>query len=186
MVHKYKQYLYVLALGTCPHHQAYWLSAKKTSSIEKVFLITSCYEEYLFNRRRFHEKEYTNLLELFILLDKPQRFRAKWKFFRLRTIFSTKFREDLSKHQTTQHGGRVGEQERVTMCCQEATVCFSTVIDRRSVSVVIVRGLCDVCVTVWSNMNSATFVTDEQNTLSQCPAEGVANLVPVRIRCLSV
>ena len=45
---KYKQYLYVLALvsiaprqGTCPHHQAYWLSAKKTPSIEKVFLITS-------------------------------------------------------------------------------------------------------------------------------------------------
>ena len=48
MVHKYKQYLYVLALasiaprqGTCPHHQAYWLSAKKTPSTEKVFLITS-------------------------------------------------------------------------------------------------------------------------------------------------
>ena len=48
MVHKYKQYLYVLALvpiaprqGTCPHHQAYWLSAKKTPSIEKVFFITS-------------------------------------------------------------------------------------------------------------------------------------------------
>ena len=48
MVHKYEQYLYVLALatiaprqGTCPHHQAYWLSAKKTPSTEKVFLITS-------------------------------------------------------------------------------------------------------------------------------------------------
>ena len=48
MVHKYKQYLFVLALvsiaprqGTCPHHQAYWLSAKKTPSIEKVFFITS-------------------------------------------------------------------------------------------------------------------------------------------------
>ena len=27
--------------GTCPHHQAYWLSAKKTPSIEKVFFITS-------------------------------------------------------------------------------------------------------------------------------------------------
>jgi hypothetical protein len=46
LVHKYKQYLYVLALvsiaprqGTCPHHQAYWLLAKKTPSIEKVFLI---------------------------------------------------------------------------------------------------------------------------------------------------
>jgi hypothetical protein len=48
LVHKYEQYLYVLALatiaprqGTCPHHQAYWLSAKKTPSTEKVFLITS-------------------------------------------------------------------------------------------------------------------------------------------------
>ncbi len=48
MVHKYEQYLYVLALatiaprqGTCPHHQAYWLSAKKAPSTEKVFLITS-------------------------------------------------------------------------------------------------------------------------------------------------
>ena len=45
---KYKQYLYVLALvsiaprqGTCPHHQAYCLSVKKTPSTEKVFLITS-------------------------------------------------------------------------------------------------------------------------------------------------
>ncbi len=27
--------------GTCPHHQAYWLLAKKAPSIEKVFLITS-------------------------------------------------------------------------------------------------------------------------------------------------
>jgi hypothetical protein len=47
-VHKYQQYLYVLALvsiaprqGTCPHHQAHWFLAKKTPSIEKVFLITS-------------------------------------------------------------------------------------------------------------------------------------------------
>ena len=61
------------------------------------------------------------------------------------------------------------------MCWQETTVCFSTVIDRQSVSVVIVRGLCDV----WSNMNSTTFVTDEQNVLSLCPLEGVGNLVPV-------
>jgi hypothetical protein len=35
-------------------------------------------------------------------------------------------------------------------------------------------------------MNSAVFVTDEQNTLSLCPAEGVANLVAMRIRYLSV
>ena len=48
LVHKYQQYLHVLALvsiaprqGTCPHHQAYWLLDKKTPSIEKVFLITS-------------------------------------------------------------------------------------------------------------------------------------------------
>jgi hypothetical protein len=48
LVSKYQQYLYVLALvsiaprqGTCPHHQGYWLLAKKTPSIEKVFLITS-------------------------------------------------------------------------------------------------------------------------------------------------
>jgi hypothetical protein len=67
------------------------------------------------------------------------------------------------------------------MCGQEYTVCFSS-IDRRSVSVVIVRGLCDV----WCNNNSTTFVTDEQNTLSLCPMEGEANVVTVRIRCLSV
>ncbi len=61
-------------------------------------------------------------------------------------------------------------------------MCFSVVIDRRSVSTVIVRGLCDV----WSNMNSDVFVTDEQNVRSLCPAEGAVNLVTVRIRCLSV
>ena len=27
--------------GTCPHHQSYCLSVKKTSSIEKVFLMTN-------------------------------------------------------------------------------------------------------------------------------------------------
>ena len=68
------------------------------------------------------------------------------------------------------------------MCCQEATVCFSPVIDRQSVSTVIVRGLCDI----WRKMNSGTFVTDEQNVLSLCPEEGPTNLVAVRIRCLSV
>ena len=68
------------------------------------------------------------------------------------------------------------------MCCQEATVCFSPVIDRQSVSTVIVRGLCDV----WSKMNSVTFVTDEQNVLSLCPGEDPTNLVAVRIRCRSV
>jgi hypothetical protein len=39
--------------------------------------------------------------------------------------------------------------------------------------VVIVRGLCDV----WRNMNSATFVTDEQNTRSLCPAVGETNSI---------
>jgi hypothetical protein len=56
-------------------------------------------------------------------------------------------------------------------------VCFSSVIDRQSVSLVIVRGLCDV----WSKIKSVTFVTDEQNALSLCPVEVPANLVVVRI-----
>ena len=68
------------------------------------------------------------------------------------------------------------------MCCLETTVCFSSAIDGQSVSAVIVRGLCDVC----NNINSVTFVTDEQNALSLCPAEGPGNLVAVRIPCLSV
>ena len=42
--------------------------------------------------------------------------------------------------------------------------------------------MCDV----WRNMNTVTFVTDEQNALSLCPPEGPANLVVVRIRGLSV
>ena len=87
-----------------------------------------------------------------------------------------------SKHRTTQHGGREDEQEKVTMCCWETVVCFSPVIDRQSCSVTIVRGLCDV----WINMNTTTFVTDEHNTLSLCPAEGPGNLVDVRIHGLSV
>ena len=64
----------------------------------------------------------------------------------------------------------------------EVTVYFSEAIDRQSVSPVIVRGLCDV----WSKINDATFVTDEQNAFSLCPGEGPANLVAVRIRCVSV
>ena len=79
-----------------------------------------------------------------------------------------------------QHGGREGEQEQVTMCSLEDTVCFSPVIDRQSFSSTIVRGLCDT----WRKMNSVTFVTDEQNALSLCPPEGQVNLVVVRIRCL--
>ena len=61
-------------------------------------------------------------------------------------------------------------------------MCFSLTIDRQGFSVAIVRGLCDV----WRNMNAVTFVTDEQNALSLCPAEGPANLVAVRIPRLSV
>ena len=61
-------------------------------------------------------------------------------------------------------------------------MCFYLVIIRQSVSVVIIRGLCDV----FSNINSVTFITDEQNALSLCPAEGPANLVAVRIPRLSV
>jgi hypothetical protein len=68
------------------------------------------------------------------------------------------------------------------MSSLESTVCFSPAIDRQSFSASIVRGLCDA----WSNMKAATFVTDEQNALSLCPAEGPANMVPVRIRGLSV
>jgi hypothetical protein len=68
------------------------------------------------------------------------------------------------------------------MCCLEVTVCLSQTIDRQSVSVMIVRGQCDVC----SKINSPTFVTDEQNALSRCPPQDPANLVVVRIGCLSV
>ena len=80
---------------------------------------------------------------------------------------------DPSNHRTTQHGGRDDEQEKVTMCYWEETVCFSPVIGRQSFSTTIVRELCDV----WRNMNVDTFVTDKQNTLSLCPEEGQVNLV---------
>ncbi len=80
----------------------------------------------------------------------------------------------------TQHGE--GEKEQVNMWCLETTVSLSPVIDRQMVSVVIVRGLCDV----WSKINSVTFVTDEQNELSLCPGEDPPNLVVVRIRGLSM
>ena len=55
-------------------------------------------------------------------------------------------------------------------------------IDRESVFPSIVRAICNV----WRKINCAAFVTDEQNALSLCPVEGRANLVPVRIRCVSV
>jgi hypothetical protein len=83
-----------------------------------------------------------------------------------------------------QHGQtwREGDQEQVTMCYLETTVRLSQAIDRQSVSVMIVGGQCDVC----SEINSVTFVTDEQNALSLCLVQDPANLVAVRIGCLSV
>ena len=38
----------------------------------------------------------------------------------------------------------------------------------------------------WRTINCAVFVTDERNTLSLCPAEGLTNLITVQIRCVSV
>ena len=63
------------------------------------------------------------------------------------------------------------------MCYMDDNVFFSPVIDRQSVSEVIVRGLCDVC----NKINSVTVVIDEQNALSLCPTEDPVNLVVVRI-----
>jgi hypothetical protein len=102
---------------------------------------------------------------------------AKFIFLRLRTCCLKKKRGPQPfEPRTTQHGGKEGEQEQVTMCFLETTLCFSPVIERQSVSVVIVRRLCDVC----SKINSVTFVTDEQR-LSMCPTEPPTNLDPVRI-----
>ena len=41
------------------------------------------------------KKNKRTVLELFILFYKPQRLGANWKMFGLRTIFSTKLRQDL-------------------------------------------------------------------------------------------
>ena len=68
-----------------------------------------------FWRSKMKKNKFT-VLELFILFSKPQRLGANRKMFGLRTNFSTKLCQDLSKHRTTQHGGREGEQEQVTMC----------------------------------------------------------------------
>ena len=59
---------------------------------------------------------------------------------------------------------------------------FSEVIDRESVSPWIVRVNCYV----WRNIYDTTFLTDEQNVFSLCPAEGPRNFLAVRIRCVSV
>jgi hypothetical protein len=103
-------------------------------------------------------------------------------FFDYVPVFLKKQDIKDSNIEQTQHAGREGEQEQVSMCCLETTLCFSSVIDGQSVSTVIVRGPCNVC----NNINSVTFVTDEQNAHSLCPAEGPANLVAVRIPRLSV
>jgi hypothetical protein len=60
------------------------------------------------------------------------------------------------------------------------TVVFSAVIDRQSVSAPIVRAIRDG----WTTINGK--VKDDRIALSLCPAEGPANLVVVRIRCVSV
>jgi len=98
-------------------------------------------------------------------------------FFDYVPVFSKKQHMKPFIIEQTQHAGREGEQQQVSMFCLQATVCFSSAIDGQSVSAVIVRGLCDVC----NNINAVTFVTDEQNAHSLCPAEGPANLVAVRI-----
>ena len=103
-------------------------------------------------------------------------------FFDYVPVFSKKQDIKTSNIEQTQHAGREGEQEKVSMCCLEATVCLSSAIDGQSVLTVIVRGLCDV----WNNINSVTFVTDEQNARSLCPAESPGHLVVVRIPRLPV
>ena len=60
-------------------------------------------------------------------------------FFDYVPVFSKKQDIKTSNIEQTQHAGRKGEQEKVSMCCLEATVCFSSVIDGQSVSAVIVR-----------------------------------------------
>jgi hypothetical protein len=99
-------------------------------------------------------------------------------FFDYLPVFSKKQDIKASNIEQTQHTGREGEQEQVSMCCLETTVCFSSVIDGQSVSTVIVRGPCDVC----NNINSVTFVTDEQNARSPCPTEGPANFVVMYVK----
>ena len=120
-----------------------------------------------------------NWIPIFNWIGQTSTFGVKIHFF---FDYVPHFVVFVSKHRTTQHGGREGEQEQVTMCWLQTTVYSSEAIDRQSVSPVIVRGLCDV----WNKINSPTFVTDEQNAFSLCPPEGPENLVVVRIHCVSV
>jgi hypothetical protein len=71
-------------------------------------------------------------------------------FFDYVPVFSKKQHMKPFIIEQTQHAGREGEQQQVSMFCLQATVCFSSAIDGQSVSAVIVRGLCDVC----NNINS--------------------------------
>ena len=64
-----------------------------------------------------------------MLIFNSQRFAEIFIFFRLRTCFFKKNRTSVLKHRTTEHRGREGEHEQVTMCCLETTVYFSPVID---------------------------------------------------------
>ncbi len=89
-------------------------------------------------------------------------------FYVCSILSKKKRRHQVFEHRTTHHGGREDEEEQVTMCCLEDIVCFSPVIDRQSHGLDGDRQrLCDVC----SKSNSVTFVTDEQNALSLCPAD---------------
>jgi hypothetical protein len=98
-------------------------------------------------------------------------------FFDYVHVFSKKQDINPSNIEQSQHAGREGDQEQVRICCLQTTVCLSSEIDRQSVSVVIVRGLCDV----YNNINSVTFITKEQNSRSLCPAGTPENFVVVRI-----
>ncbi len=99
----------------------------------------------------------------------------KWKTGELRLLRQS---EKLRRH----HAGREGPRHQVTICYQETTVHFSAVIDRDSVSPGIVRALRDG----WRTINYVVFITDKRSALSLCPTQGRTNLVPVRIRCVSV
>ncbi len=67
-------------------------------------------------------------------------------------------------------------------CFKDLPRGFSAAIDRQTVCSSIVREICNV----WRKINCATFVTDEQNALSLCPAKGRRNFLAVRIPCVSV
>ena len=101
-----------------------------------------------------------------------------WKLWELRPDIFKASRKSSKRY----HAGREGRRQQVTLCSHETTVHFSVAIDRESVSPEIVRVLRDG----WRTINCAVFVSDERSVLLMCPAEGRANMVAVRIRCVSV